>query len=150
MSCTTSSKQVLILTVSPVQSVRLWTVLKFYYEAICVSEQCLIVFLFMNTWNNQWKPIFHSCCRQQISLLLKWHRPPYSSQMFNKTASTQPPLLVFILRILLPFTVISTSVIITSSKWNMNNGSFPRLLIKILKEMCRLINQTLMHWIPTF
>ena len=68
---TPAASKVLILTVSPVQSVRLQRVLKFYNEAICVSEQCLIVFLFKNTLNNHLKPIFHSFCRKQNSLLLK-------------------------------------------------------------------------------
>jgi len=139
---TPAARKVLILTVSPVESVRLWRVLKFYYEVICV---------FIKEYMEQpFRTNIPLILQKANSLLLKWQGPPYSSQMFNKIASPQPPLLLFILRILLlPFTLVSITVIITSSNWNMNNGSFPRLVIKILQEKWRLINQTLMHWIPT-
>lgn len=71
-----AASKVLILTISPVQSVRLWRVLKFYYETICVSEQCLIVFLLKNTWNNQLKPIFHSYRREANQSALEVTQAP--------------------------------------------------------------------------
>lgn len=88
---TPAASKVLILTVSPVQSIRLWRVLKFLlWSNMCVRTVPNCVFI--KEYSEQpLKPIFHSGCRKQNSLLLNWQRPPYRSQMFNKTASPQPP-----------------------------------------------------------